>query len=118
MKERLGIEEDISIERAHRTGKIQRNDGTRNKKKTIVVKFLKFKGKSRNLNTYREKKLWKEKIFVNEDFLEDRASIFKVLLQKAKDLRLQIKVAKAVHDRLIVYEKEGGNDISEAQGDP
>ena len=37
---------------------------------------------------------------------------------KAKDLRLQNKVAKVVHDRLIIYEKERGDDISEAQGDP
>ena len=51
VKEKLGIEEDILIERAHRTGKIQRNDGTRNRKKTIVVKFLKFKDKSRILRT-------------------------------------------------------------------
>ena len=57
VKEKLGIEEDILIERAHRTGKIQRNDGTRNRKRTIVVKFLNFKDKSRILHTYREKKL-------------------------------------------------------------
>ena len=48
--------EDISIERAHRTKNIPRNNGTRNKKKIIVVKFLNFKKKS------------KEKIFVYEDF--------------------------------------------------
>ena len=42
MKKKLGIEEDILIERAHCTEKIQRNDGTRNKKRTIVVKFLNF----------------------------------------------------------------------------
>ena len=70
VKEKLGIEEDILIERAHRKGKIQRNDGTRNRKRTIVVKFLNFKDKSRILHTYREKKLWKEKVFVNEDFSE------------------------------------------------
>ena len=57
VKEKLGIEEDILIERAHRTGKIQRNDGTRNRKRTIVVKFLNFKGKSRILHVYREKKV-------------------------------------------------------------
>ena len=56
VKEKLGIEEDILIERAHWTGKIQRNDGTRNRKRTIVVKFLNFKDKSRILHTYREKK--------------------------------------------------------------
>ena len=118
VKEKLEIEEDILIERAHRTGKIQRNDGTRNRKRTIFVKFLNFKNKSRILHTHREKKLWKEKVFVNEDFSEETASIRKGLLQKVKDLRSQNKVAKVVHDRLIVCEKERGNDISEAQGDP
>ena len=106
MKETLGSEEDILIERAHRIGKIQRNDGARNRKRTIVVKFLNFKEKSRILHTYREKKLWKEKIFINEAFAEETASICKGLLQKAKDLRSQNKVAKVVHDKLIVYEKE------------
>ena len=118
VKEKLEIEEDSLTERAHRTGKIQRNDGTRNRKRTIVVKFPNFKDKSRILHTYREKKLWKEKIFINEDFPEETASIRKGLLQKAKDLRSQNKVAKVVHDKLIVYEKERGNDISEAQGNP
>ena len=118
VKEKLGIEEDILIERAHCTGKIQRNDGTRNRKRTIVVKFLNFKDKSRILHTYREKKLWKEKVFVNENFSEETASIRKGLLQKAKDFRSQNKVAKVVYDKSIVYEKERGNDISEAQGDP
>ena len=118
VKEKLGIQEDTLIERAHRKGKIQRNDGTRNKKRTIVVKFLNFKDQSRILHTYREKKLWKEKIFINEDFPEETASIRKGLLQKAKDLRSQNKVAKVVHDKLIVYEKERGNYISEAQGNP
>ena len=105
VKEKLRIEEDILIERAHRTEKIQINDETRNSKRTIVVRFLNFKDKSRILQTYREKKLWKEKVFVNEDFLEETVSIRKGLLQKTKDFRLQNKVAKVVHDRLIVYEE-------------
>ena len=53
VKEKLGIEEDILIETAHRMGKIQRGDRARNKKKSIVVKFLNFKGKSRILHTDR-----------------------------------------------------------------
>ena len=105
VKEKLGIEEDILIERVHRTRKIQRNDGTRNKKRTIVVKFLNFKDKSGIPHSYREEKLWKEKSFVNEDFSKETASIRKGLLQKAKDLRSENKVAKVVHDKLIVYEK-------------
>ena len=82
------------------------------------MKFLNFEVKSRILHTYREKKLWKENMFVNEDFSKETASIRKGLLQKAKDLRSQNKIAKVVHDKLTVYEKERRNDISEAQGDP
>ena len=57
VKEKLSIEE----ERRHLNwksishGNMQRNDGTRNKKRTIVVKFLNFKSKSRILNAYRIK---------------------------------------------------------------
>ena len=69
------------------------------------MKFLNFKDKSRILHTYREKKLWKEKIIVNEGFSEELASICKGLIQKTKYLRSQ-KVAKVVHDKLLVYEKE------------
>ena len=57
VKEELGIEEDILIERAHHTGKIQRIDGRANRKRTIAVKFLNFKNKSRVLHTFRAKKL-------------------------------------------------------------
>ena len=34
------------------------------------------------------------------------------------NLQSQNNVAKVVHDRLIIYEKERENDICEAQGDP
>ena len=118
VKEKLGIEENIAVERAHRKGKIHRNDGTRNKKRTVVVKILSFKNKSRILHTYREKKLWKEEIFLIKDFPEITASAIKSMLQKARYLKSQNKVVKVVHDRLIVHEKERENDISEAQGDP
>ena len=100
------------------TEKIHRNDGTRNRKRTIVVTFLNFKNKSRILHTYGEKKLWMEKIFVHEEFSGETASIRKGLLQKEKYFQSQNKVAKVVHNKFIVYEKERGNDISEAQGDP
>ena len=56
----------------------------------------------------------RKKIFVNEDFSEETAFTRKDLLQKTKDVRSQNKVAKVMHDRLIAYEIERGNDISEA----
>ena len=51
---------------------------------------------------YYKHSIWKEKVFVNENFLEETASIRKGLLQKAKELRSQNKVAKVVYDELIV----------------
>ena len=68
VKEKSRIEEQILIERAHHTGKIERNDGTKNRKATIVLRFLNFKVKSRILHTYREKKLWKEKNLCKRKF--------------------------------------------------
>ena len=50
--------------------------------------------------------------------MEETAIIRKGLLQKVKDFRSQNKVAKVLHDKLIVYEKERGNELSEAQGHP
>ena len=40
------------------------------------------------------------------------------MLQKLKEFRSQNKIAKVVHGRLGVQEKEIRNDISEAQGNP
>ena len=51
-------------------------------------------------------------------FLVEKVSIHKGFLYNTKDLRPKNKVANVVHDRLIVYEKERGNIISKAQGDP
>ena len=48
---KIRVEEGISIEREHCTGKILKSDGTRSKKRAIVVKFLNFKDKSRVLHT-------------------------------------------------------------------
>ena len=41
----------------------------------------------------------RKNIFGNEDFSEEKVSICKALLQKAKDLRSQNKAAKVVHDK-------------------
>ena len=60
----------------------------------------------------------RKKIFVKEEFLEEAASICRGLFWKAKDLRSENKVAKVVHDRLIVHKKESVYDISEVQEDP
>ena len=43
IKEKLDIETDIKIERAHRSGHLYRKDNSLNDRRTIVVKFLNFK---------------------------------------------------------------------------
>ena len=61
---------DITIERAHRTGfKIN------GKKRAIIVKFLNYKDKDAVLNQYRQKQLWKDNIYVNEDYSERTADL-------------------------------------------
>lgn len=67
IKNEFGIEKDIIIERAHRTGKSERDSGRR---RTIVAKFQNYKDKELILEKYREKKLWNDNIYINEDFSE------------------------------------------------
>ena len=54
---------DMTIERAHRIGpKIN------GQKRAIIVKFLNYKDKDAPLNQYRQKQLWKDNIYVYEDY--------------------------------------------------
>ena len=69
-KEKLGITKNITIERIHRSGSKSYRDGNINIKRIIVLKCLNFKDKELVLKSYIEKKLWHDKIYVNEDFSE------------------------------------------------
>ena len=77
--------------------KMQRYNCTRNKKRSIVVKFLDFKDKQRILHTYKEKKrerrkkVEKEKKSINNDFLEETARIRISVPQKSKVLDSKTK---------------------------
>ena len=88
---------DITIERAHRTGfKIN------GKKRAIIVKFLNYKDKDAVLNQYRQKQLWKDNIYVNEDYSERTADLRKQLFEQAKEIRQSGKSAKVVYKKLVV----------------
>ena len=58
----LDIEDadNIQIERAYRSGKSNGRDGSRNIKRTIIVRFLNYKDKEVILSKYRSKQLWKK----------------------------------------------------------
>ena len=63
---------DITIERAHRTG-----SKINGKKRAIIVKCLNCKDKDAVLNQYRKKQLWKDNIYVNENYRERTAELRK-----------------------------------------
>ena len=88
LREKLEIISEVEIERAHRSGRLFRADRTRNEKRTIVVKFLRFKDKQNILDKYIKKKLWTSRFYVNEDFSEKTLHISKDLFKQVKDLKL------------------------------
>ena len=88
---------DITIERAHRTGS-KIND----KKRAIIVKFLNYKDKDAVLNQYRQKQLWKDNIYINEDYSERTADLRKQSFEQAKEIRQSGKSAKVTYKKLVV----------------
>ena len=97
IKDQLQFEQYIEIERAHRSGK-EMIDGSPNKRRTIMAKFLNFKGKQEVLSEYKARNLWTKGIFINEDFSEDTVEKRKSLFQRAKELREEGEFAKVVYD--------------------
>ena len=61
---------DTITERARRTG-----SKLNGKKRLIIVKFLNYKDKDVVLNQYRQKPLWKDNIYINEDYSERTAEL-------------------------------------------
>ena len=80
-------------------------DGSPNKRRTIITKFLNFKDKQEVLSEYKAQKSWTKDILINEDFSEDTMEKRKSLFQRAKELRKEGKFAKVVYDRLIVRDR-------------
>ena len=88
---------DITTERAHRTG--SKENG---KKRAIIVKFVNYKGKDAVLNQCRQKQLWKDNIYVNDEYSERTADLRKQLFEQAKEIRQSGKYAKVVYNKLVV----------------
>ena len=85
------------IERAHRTG-----SKINGKKRAIIVKILNYKDKDAVLNQYRQKQLWKDNIYINEDYSECTADLRKQLFEQAKEIRQSGKCEKLVYKKLVV----------------
>ena len=73
IEENLEMEsKDITIERVHRAG-----SKINGRKRPIIVKFLNHKDKHAVLNQYKQKQLWKDNIYINENYSERTAGLRK-----------------------------------------
>lgn len=95
IREKLKIEDNIMIERAHRIGK--KEDG---KKRSIIFKLQSWKQKEAIIKN--SNKLKNTGIYVNEDFSDETMLIRKELFKQMKKARDDGKFAKVVYDKLFV----------------
>ena len=113
----LGINEEVIIERAHRSGPKIFKDGKPNSKRVIVMKLLNYKDKQKILKRYAEKQLYNKSIYINEDFSEKTVAIRKELFAAAKQLRLEGKYAKVSYKRLVTDKNQDETGTSAALDD-
>jgi hypothetical protein len=97
-RNKLGISEDVIIERAHRLGKINEDKSPR----TIIIKLLDFQNKNKILSLSR--KLKGTGIFINEDFANETMEIRKKLWEDVKRFRKEGKFAIIKYDKIFVRE--------------
>ena len=107
IKDKLGIAENIGIERAHRIKKKGNSDNP-GKPRTIVCRFLNYKDKTNILKN--TKKLKGENIFINEDFFHETMELRKELWEKVQKHRNEGKIAY-LHDRALVVKRRNNQGL-------
>ena len=103
IKENLGIESNVEIERCHRMKKNQKNQTNNDRRprpRTIVCKLLRFKDKQKIIQS--SKRLKNSGIFVYEDFCKDTMDLRKQLWEKVLDYRAQNKIAYLNYRSIVV----------------
>ena len=108
IKDKLGIAENIVIERAHRIKK-KGNSENPGKPRTIVCRFLNYKDKTNILKN--AKKLKGKNIFINEDLPHETMELHKELWEKVKKHREEDKIAY-IHYRTIVIKRRNNQGLS------
>ena len=98
VREKIGIETPVVIERAHRVG--QPNSP---RPRTIVAKFLHFNDKQNIIRN--SPKLKGSNIFVNEDLCLASQTKRREQLPKLREARSQGKIAYFVHTRLVIKDR-------------
>ena len=100
IKDKLEIEKEIEIERAHRMVGNQSS-----KTRTIIFKLLSYKDKETILKN--SKKLKGSGIYINEDFSEDTMKIRSQLRTEMKKIREEGKFCVINYDRLLIRTFKG-----------
>ena len=98
LSQKLGFENSISIERAHRVGKINPQ-----KPRTIVAKFLNFNDKQNIIRN--SHKLRGSNVFINEDLSLASLAKRREQLPQLKEARSRGKIAYFVHTKLVVKDR-------------
>lgn len=98
LKEKLQIQQDVEIERAHRVGR-----STGRGPRPVVVKFMRHKDKSSILQ--RAKMLKGSNIYINEDFTESVRRKRKELMPKLREARARGDIAFLRYDKLVVHSR-------------
>ena len=103
-KNQLGIEDDIEIERVHRTG-LHKNG----KPRTIVMKLLRYKDKTKilkNRNTLKHTSVW-----INEDFSKETLYIRKQLAEEIKERKNEGETGLVIrYDRIVKIKTRNRNN--------
>ena len=107
IKDKLGIAENILIERAQRIKKKGNSDNP-GKPRTIVCRFLDYKDKTNILKN--AKKLKGKNIFINEDFSHETMELRKELWEKVKKHRDEGKIAY-LHYRTVVVKRRNNQAL-------
>ena len=106
---KLGVPEDIVIERAHRVGQRQRSQRPR----MIIARFLNFKDKEKVLQT--RKRLVGTNIYINEDFSDRIKMIRKDLWPKVKAARQAEQRAFLRYDKIVFYDQQAATAATAAK---
>ncbi|XP_068742255.1 uncharacterized protein [Montipora capricornis] len=101
------------IERAHRTGRPTRHDGTP-KPRTVVCKFTSYKAKESILKAARRMK--PEGIHIFEDLAEETMEKRRAQLPQLRQAKAQGKIAYFSLDRLIIKDRPNGSAITDLDG--
>ena len=104
IKNKLQLEIDVNIERAHRVGRRSSNPGRSDKPRTIVCRLRDWKQKEPILKASRTVKA--RGIFVNEDFAYETIQRRKEQLPQLRAAKQAGKIAYFVVDKLVIKDRK------------